>query len=83
MRRRIGDTRQMPAGVDRSWNERNCSDQLPIEAGTRFKLVSFIERSTDNDPYALYNIHGMLLHEWADGYVPSFEEIRQEVLKHI
>lgn len=75
------DTRQMPAGVDSHFRESNRDSMLPIEAGTRFSLVSFDEY--DVDPYALYDNHGMLLHEWATGYEPTLEEIRQEVLKYI
>lgn len=81
MTNRIGDIRQMPAGVNRYWDEHNHDSMLPIEAGSRFKLVSF--EHGGGVPYALYDNHGVLLYEWDEGYTPSLEEVRYEVLKNL
>ncbi len=71
------DARERPFGYRPGMSKSNQGGLLPATARAGLQLVSFEFARGGADPYVLYDAHGLLLHEWAEGVVPTWQDVAQ------
>ncbi len=75
----VSHARELP-NYSMRYRERDMDSELPIagwEAGMR--LVSLTPIGRANDPVCLYDRWGWIIHQWAEGYTPSYIEVREVI----
>lgn len=77
--------RELPQGVDGNsrytYHEYDRKDLLPIEGWLAGMNVVQFEPVKAIDPVCLYDRWGQMVHQWPHDYVPSFDEVRDVVIR--
>ena len=71
----IGDAQERPFGYRPGMAKTSRNDLLPTTARAGLQMVSFDFSWHGPDPYVLYDAHGLLLREWAEGVVPTWQDV--------